>query len=53
MSQLQPGYTYQPNPRYPNLGYNIGGQTPWQPHAQISKTSFQQVSYLGFGQQNP
>ena len=25
MSQPQPGYTYQPNPIYPNLGYNIGG----------------------------
>ena len=25
MSQMQPGYTYQPNPTYTNLGYNIGG----------------------------
>ena len=29
MSQPQCGYTYQPKPSYPNLGYNIGGQTPW------------------------
>ena len=28
--QPQLGYTYpQPNPSYPNLGYNIGGHTPW------------------------
>ena len=25
MSQTQPSYTYQMNPCYPNLGYNIGG----------------------------
>ena len=25
MSQTQPSYTYQPNPNYTNLGYNIGG----------------------------
>ena len=25
VSQMQPGYTYQPNPTYTNLGYNIGG----------------------------
>ena len=53
MSQSQPGYTYQPNPSYPNLGYNIGGKTPWQPQAKMPQTSFQQVSYPGFGQKNP
>ena len=53
MSKAQPGYTYQLNPSYPNLGYNIGGQTPWQPQVQMPQTSFQQVSYPGFGQQNP
>ena len=31
MSQSQPNYTYQPNPSYYNLGYNIGGKIPWQP----------------------
>ena len=41
MSQPQPGYTYQTNPSYPNLGYNIGGKTPWQPRAQMPQTSFQ------------
>ena len=30
----------------------IGGQTPWQPQAQIPQTSFQQVSYPGFDQHN-
>ena len=53
ISQLHPSYTYQWNPSYPNLGYNISGQTPWQPQAQMLQTSFQQVSYPGFGQQNP
>ena len=53
MSQLQPSYLYQPNPSYSTLGYNFGGQTPWQPQAQMPQTSFQQVSYSGFGQQNP
>ena len=54
MSQLQTGYTYpQTNPSYPNLGYNIGGQTPWQPQMQMPQTSFQQVSYPRFGQKNP
>ena len=54
MSQPQPGYTYpQPNPSYSNLGYNIGGQTPWNPQAQMPQPSFQQVAYPGFGQQNP
>ena len=53
MSQTQLGYTYQPNPTYTNLGYNIGGQTPWQPQVQMPQTSFQQVSYPGFGKQNP
>ena len=52
MSQSQPSYTYQPNPSYPILGYNIGGQTPWQPQVQMPQTSFQHVSYPGFGQQN-
>ena len=52
MSQTQSGYTYQPNPTYTNLGYNLGGQTPWQPQAQIPQTSYQQVPYPGFGQQN-
>ena len=50
MSQTQPGYTYQLNPIYSNLGYSIGGQTPWHPQAQLPQTSFQQVSYPGFGQ---
>ena len=53
MSQPQPGYTYQSNPIYPNLGYNIGGQTPWQPQVQMPKPSFQNVLYLSFGQHNP
>ena len=54
MSQPQPGYTYpQAKPSYSNLGYNIGGQTPWQLQAQMPQTSFQQISYPGFGQQNP
>ena len=53
MSQPQSGYTYQPNPSYPNLGYNIGGHTFWQPQAQMPQPSFQQVSYPGFGQHNP
>ena len=29
VSQTQSGYTYQMNPTYTNLGYNIGGQNPW------------------------
>ena len=41
MSQTQPGYTYQPNPSYTNLVYNIVGQTPWQPQVQMPQTSFQ------------
>ena len=41
MSQPQPSYTYQPNPSYPNLGYNIGGQTPWQPQVKNNP-------YLGY-----
>ena len=54
MSQPQPGYMYpQKNPSYPSLGYNIGGQTPWQPQAQMPQPSFQQVSYPGFGQHDP
>ena len=54
MSQPQLGYTYaQPNPSYSNLGYNIGGQTPWQPQAQMPQPSFQQASYPIFGQQYP
>ena len=54
MLQLQPGYTHpQPNPSYPSLGCNIGGQTPWQPQAQMLQPSFQQVSSPSFGQHNP
>ena len=37
---MQPGYTYQPNPSYTNFGYNIGGQTPWQPQAQMPQLHF-------------
>ena len=53
MSQIQPGYTYKLNRSYPNLGYKIGGQTPWQPQVQMPQTSFQQESYPSFGQRNP
>ena len=52
VSQMQSGSTYQPNPTYTNLDYNICGQNPWQPQAQIPQTSYQQVSYPGSGQQN-
>ena len=27
-------------------------RSPWKPQAQMPQTSFQQVSYLGFGQQH-